>query len=169
MKQRTQVVLILLCLSIGFALGLRWNALNQDLKPSSRQVLVYTARPNTVGDRLIARVVSISADQDPLEGAVRALVNQPDGAFPLGTSVLSVTRNGPLVTIDFNKRLIEGFNGGSQREADLLGCLQMTVGQFAGVERITILVNGKPVDTIGGHFEIDGPIPVRPVMGAPQG
>lgn len=169
MKQRTQVVLILLCLAAGFALGLRWNTINQDLKPSTRQVLVYVARSNTVGERLVARVVSISADGDPLDGAVRALVNQPDGAFPLGTSVLSVTRSGSLVTVDFSSRLVEGFNGGSQREADLLGCLQMTVGQFAGIERITILVNGKPVDTIGGHFEIDGPIPVRPVMGAPQG
>lgn len=83
--------------------------------------------------------------------------------FPEGTELLETywTERGTLY-LDWNKVITQGFRGGSARERGLIASIVRTAGEnLPGVERVMILVDGEPVETIGGHFDVLSPLPVR--------
>ncbi len=83
--------------------------------------------------------------------------------FPEGTELLEAywTDRGTLY-LDWNKALTQGFRGGTARERSLLASIVRTAGEnLPGVERVMILVEGEPAETIGGHFDVLSPLNVR--------
>jgi len=83
--------------------------------------------------------------------------------FPEGTELLEAywTDKGTLY-LDWNKALTQGFRGGTARERSLLASIVRTAGEnLPGVERVMILVEGEPAETIGGHFDVLSPLSVR--------
>ncbi|MBI4364452.1 MAG: GerMN domain-containing protein [Candidatus Latescibacteria bacterium] len=83
--------------------------------------------------------------------------------FPEGTELLETywTERGTLY-LDWNKTLTQGFRGGSARERALIASIVRTAGEnLPGVERVMILVDGEPAETIGGHFDVLSPLLVR--------
>jgi spore germination protein GerM len=83
--------------------------------------------------------------------------------FPEGTELLEAywTDRGTLY-LDWNKAITQGFRGGSARERALIASIVRTAGEnLPGIERVMILVDGEPAETIGGHFDVLSPLPVR--------
>ena len=83
--------------------------------------------------------------------------------FPDGTELLETywTDRGTLY-LDWNKALAEGFRGGTARERGLIASIVRTAGEnLPGVERVMILVEGEPLESIGGHFDVLSPLLVR--------
>ena len=83
--------------------------------------------------------------------------------FPEGTELLEAywTDKGTLY-LDWSKTLTQGFRGGSARERALIASIVRTAGEnLPGVDRVMILVEGEPVETIGGHFDVLSPLSVR--------
>jgi len=83
--------------------------------------------------------------------------------FPEGTELLETywTDRGTLY-LDWSRALTQGFRGGSARERSLIASIVRTAGDnLPGVERVMILVEGEPVETIGGHFDVLSPLLVR--------
>ena len=83
--------------------------------------------------------------------------------FPEGTELLEAywTDKGTLY-LDWSKTLTQGFRGGTARERSLLASIVRTAGEnLPGVERVMILVEGEPAETIGGHFDVLSPLSVR--------
>ncbi len=83
--------------------------------------------------------------------------------FPDGTELLETywTEKGTLY-LDWNKALTQGFRGGSARERGLIASIVRTAAEnLPGVERVMILVDGEPAETIGGHFDVLSPLSVR--------
>jgi len=83
--------------------------------------------------------------------------------FPDGTELLEAywTDKGTLY-LDWNKALTQGFRGGTARERSLLASIVRTAGEnLPGVERVMILVEGEPAETIGGHFDVLSPLSIR--------
>ena len=83
--------------------------------------------------------------------------------FPEGTELLEAywTDKGTLY-LDWSKALTQAFRGGSARERSLIASIVRTAGDnLPGVERVMILVEGEPAETIGGHFDVLSPLSVR--------
>ena len=62
-----------------------------------------------------------------------------------------------VALVEFSKELEDGV--GSMEEGDFVKMLEVGFGQFSDVKSVQILVNGKPVDSLG-HLELGDPLPV---------
>jgi spore germination protein GerM len=134
----------------------------------TRGVYLYFARAGT--DTLVSEyrgVVVKDRPADEVRAVYRELLAGPMGKlaplFPDGTELLSayLTERGTLY-LDWNKTLVTGFRGGTGREYLLLSSIVRTAhDNFPDVDRVAILVEGDPVETVGGHFDTTLPLSVR--------
>lgn len=134
----------------------------------TRGVYLYFAAPGT--DSLVAEYRDVVVKDRPAD-QVRAIYHEllagPMGRsarlFPEGTELLNTywTDRGTLY-LDWNRALTVGFHGGSGRERLLLASIVRTAGEnLSDVERVAILVEGEPLETIGGHFDTTMPLSAR--------
>jgi spore germination protein GerM len=81
--------------------------------------------------------------------------------LPAGTQVRSAYISGKDAYVDFSSELKSGFSGGSTEEYLLIASVVRTVAEnFPDISRVQILVEGKTMDSLGGHYEITEPLPV---------
>jgi hypothetical protein len=135
---------------------------------------VRVSRPRTDGNevKLEDEKASIPPGSDPRAGALNALLTPPKGSseeppIPRGTKLRSVKVEGGIATVDFTAE----FNGlkqhGSTMESLAQKSLRRTLAQFSEIDKMVILVEGKPFE--GEHAEWNEPIPVRDEnAGAPR-
>lgn len=100
----------------------------------------------------------------PAKAAVEALIaGLPDaGGFmfvkiPKVTKVLSLTIKEKICTVDFSEELRQ-VNIGSGGEAALVSAIVYTLAQFPAVDKVSILIGGKPAETVAGHVDITKPL-----------
>ncbi len=67
---------------------------------------------------------------------------------------------GNVATIDLSKEFQENFSGGLDQEALTLNAIIHTLvtNSEGKVKRVRILVEGEPVETLGGHLELGEPV-----------
>ena len=103
----------------------------------------------------------------PAQAALNTLLAQPNGPLPTGTRLLSVRVADGLATVNFSHELRDNFTGGDSAETRAVNSVLRTLGQFPTVSRAQILVEGKPMDSLGGMLDLSGPLPIlRPVDAA---
>ena len=121
-------------------------------------------------DSLVAEyrdVVVKDRPQDQVRAVFRELLAGPSkghtALFPEGTELLeSYWSDRGTLYLDWNRTLTQGFRGGTARERSLIASIVRTAGEnLPGVERVMILVEGEPAETIGGHFDVLSPLLVR--------
>jgi len=125
-----------------------------------RGVYLYYALPNA--DSLVAEYRDVVVKDHPVDqvrAIFRELIAGPSGnrvsPFPEGTELLNTywSPRGTLY-LDWNRALVTGFRGGTGRERQLLGSIvKSAVDNLPDVQRVAILVEGSPVETIGGHYD----------------
>ena len=133
-----------------------------------RGAYLYFGSPGA--DSLVAEyrdVVVKDRPQDQVRAVFRELLAGPSkghtALFPDGTELLEAywSDRGTLY-LDWNRTLTQGFRGGTARERSLIASIVRTAGEnLPGVERVMILVEGEPAETIGGHFDVLSPLLVR--------
>jgi len=133
-----------------------------------RGVYLYFGMPGA--DTLVSEyrdVVVKERPADEVRAIYRELLAGPaekhTDLFPDGTELLEAywTERGTLY-LDWNQALTQGFRGGSARERSLIASIVRTAGDnIPGVERVMLLVEGEPIETIGGHFDTLSPLDVR--------
>jgi len=107
---------------------------------------------------------SASVDEVTPLSALRALASftprgEDEPTLPKGTKVLGVTVDGKgTATADFSQEIQDNFNGGARMEQILLASIVNTLTEFPNIKRVAIRVDGKEVDSIGGHIELDEPL-----------
>lgn len=114
------------------------------------------------GTALVADQLEIPVSERALEGlrpVLEALVAGPKqrgvALFPEGTGVRGVYITDTTAYIDFSRQLVEGFTGGSSGEYLLVASIVQTVcANFRELDSVRLLVEGKEVDTIGGHLNV---------------
>lgn len=132
-----------------------------------RGVTLYFGVPGS--DSLTAEsrdVVVKDRAADRVRAIYRELLAGPTGGydspFPPGVELLSAyyTSRGTLY-LDWNRALVQGFRGGSERERQILASIVLTAADnLPEVKEVTILVEGNPVETIGGHYAVLTPLSV---------
>lgn len=113
------------------------------------------------------RMVPVRRELPPGLGVARASLDEliegrvPQGCerpLPPGTKLRGITVAGGLATADFTGQLVSGFRGGSDNEGVTVYAIVNTLTSLPGVERVRILVEGKPISTIGGHLDLSAPL-----------
>ncbi len=134
----------------------------------TRGVYLYFGIPGS--DSLAAEYRDVVVKDRPAEqvrSIYRELLAGPSkghtALFPDGTELLEAywTDKGTLY-LDWNRTLTQGFRGGTAREHALIASIVRTAGEnLPGVDRVMILVEGEPAETIGGHFDVLSPLLVK--------
>jgi germination protein M len=128
--------------------------------PKNEMTTVYTKS----GEKLTEKTVKApSKDASPEEKALSALNAMAEGEgapLPKGTKALSVKIEGDLATVDLSKEFKDNFSGGSTDEAQTINAVVNTLGQFEGVKKVQLLVEGQKLESLGGGQELTDPLPV---------
>jgi len=103
----------------------------------------------------------------PAQEALNALATRPDSPLPSGTKLLSVRVTNGLAMTNFSHELRDNFTGGDSGETRTVNAILSTLGRFPTISRVQLLVEGKPVDSLGGLLSLSDPLPViRPASDA---
>lgn len=79
-------------------------------------------------------------------------------AVPPTTRLLGLSVHRGLATVNFSSEIIRDFNGGALIESYLIQAVVNTLTEFPEIDRVQFLVEGEPVESIGGHILITEPI-----------
>ena len=88
-----------------------------------------------------------------VEGEVPARCARP---LPKGTTVRGVRVENGLATVDFSQELVSNFEGDSDNEGVVVYSIVNTLASLPTVKQVRILVEGRPIDSIGGHLDTSG-------------
>jgi hypothetical protein len=144
----------------------RYSPLAAELE-GVRGAFLYYGLPGS--DSLVAEYRDVVVKDRPIDqvrAIYRELIAGPTGnrttPFPEGAELLNAywTERGTLY-LDWNRTLTSAFRGGSGKERQLLASIVRTASDnLPQVQRVAILVEGSPIETIGGHFDTLLPLDV---------
>lgn len=186
---RRRTIVALLALATAVALALAWWAWarhggEDDLTagpdgaaaaidlPRAGDRAVVLSFPRWDGDGWVSedrRIPSGGQPGEDLLAVARALCEGPQSgraisALPRGTRALAAFMDPARGTavLDFSRELVNGHPGGSAAEAATLASIMRTVAaNFPQVAACTILVDGRPAATLGGHLDLAHPLAPR--------
>ena len=96
----------------------------------------------------------------PAQSALTALLADPASPLPTGTRLLSMRVSDGLAAVNFSRELRDNFAGGDSAETRAVNSILRTLGQFPTISRVQILVEGQPIDSLGGLLVLTDPLPV---------
>jgi spore germination protein GerM len=135
------------------------------VEPFNGHVTIYTVSdksPQADANGLVPTTVDVNTDsKSPARDAINALISYPNSAMPTGTKLLhiDIDQSTGLATVDFSSEFKDNFRGGDTREAQILESIRETLGQFANIQNVQILVAGKKIDSLGGTEDLTDPLP----------
>lgn len=125
-----------------------------ELNIEFNEVRVYTLVPGQAIE-FESRMEVVPEGVAPLLYATNSFIDSL--GFEASVRAVDSRIDGSLATLEFGEGVYKGY--GSMEEIAFIRGLLATAAQFEGVERLQILVNGQPIESLG-HLEIMDPIPV---------
>lgn len=131
--------------------------------PKNIKTKLYFLKFTQQNAYLIAEDRKIPVSNNPYTAVIKELINGPtktkNAHFPIptDTEVKGVTLKDNIAYVNFGEK-IRRSNVGSAGEHLLLLALANTLTEFKKVKGVKILVEGKAVETIGGHIVLDKPL-----------
>ena len=77
--------------------------------------------------------------------------------IPAETKLLSVIKEGDVVTVNFSKEFRDNHNGGSAGETMTIYAIVNSLNELMDVEKVQFQIEGKTEKEFKGHFEFDKP------------
>ncbi len=133
-----------------------------------RRVFIYLPRQDSKGFHLERVTRATQQKGDLMDAAIKYLLatNKESGIvgglIPADTKLISPIKvNEGVATVDFSREFTNNFSGGSDQEALTVNAIVHTVVSNGGgkVQSVRILVEGKTVETLGGHLDLTEPAP----------
>jgi len=89
--------------------------------------------------------------------------------LPPDTRVLGVTVEGGVARVDFSRQFVDNRYGGGAAEFMAINAIVYTLTDLEGVQAVTLLVEGTPLETLGGQIDfrenlVRGSIQTQPVF-----
>lgn len=141
-------------------------------KPGDTRVTI--ARPDSNGNEigLKREKVDIPPGGDPVQAALVKLFETSEdkdkpSAIPKGVRLLDVKVLAGIATVNVSKEFNELRAHGSTSESLAEGALRTTLAQFPDIQKMLLLVEGKPFES--DHADWSEPIPVRESTSAAGG
>jgi germination protein M len=161
-----------------------WQPLRAISKPAThpspaattqtRQVNIYVVKIIGSQVHLVPMTRPISRSLDPKVAAIKELLavssrgGDSAGLIPPGSRFINLNVDRGLATLDLSREFVDNFHGGSLQESLTLEAITRTLTQFRDVSRVRILVEGRAVDTLGGHFSLSEPLSNRAGTGGSE-
>lgn len=122
------------------------------------QVKVKLYFADTQAQYLVAETRMVSTQNAERE-ALEQLLKGPQkenlvAPLPAGTRILGVETKGNVAYANFGEELVKKHSGGSAAETMTIYSVVNTLAQFSGVGKVKILVEGRTVETISGHYDL---------------
>ena len=125
-----------------------------------REARIYIPKVNPQGELTYeSKPVTIQNPNAAYTEVFETLIRE-SGVFPKGARLLGATIRDGMLQLNFSPELTQNFEGGSDDEAALVNAITSTAGSFPNIERVQILVDGKPVESLGGHIDLSHALPV---------
>jgi len=156
-------VLFVAIAALAIAVGV-WLRLTPAPPPTPpappREARIYLPKVNAQGELTYeSKPVAIQNPNAAYTEVFETLIRE-SGVFPKGARLLGATVRDGMLQLNFSPELTQNFEGGSDDEAALVNAITSTAGSFPNVERVQILVDGKPVESLGGHIDLSHALPV---------
>ncbi|MCU0640006.1 MAG: GerMN domain-containing protein [Candidatus Krumholzibacteria bacterium] len=141
----------------------------ESVPEGTRSVTLYFASRQADGLLSETREVAVG---DEIESQVRAVLTAlfegPAGdgmvsAIPKWTEVLQVfwVEDTQILYVDFNGMIVSNHPGGSAGEYYTIATIVKTIASnFPQVRRVQFLVEGYPVETLAGHYDVQKPLDI---------
>jgi spore germination protein GerM len=127
------------------------------------KVEIYTVSPSGSGadDGLVPQTISLKpgASQSPARAALNALIRSKNSPLPPGTHLRGIKIDDGLATVDLSREFQQNFHGGDTAESQTINSILTTLGQFPNIDRVQILVEGKPIEALS-QLPISAPLDV---------
>jgi spore germination protein GerM len=111
------------------------------LRQEQRQVLQTNEPARTAVEELLAGAKA--------EGSVTII--------PAGTKLKGFALRQGVAYVDLSKDILNTPNRGSASESLIVASIVNTVTEFAGIDQVQILIDGKEVETLYGHMDLSEP------------
>lgn len=138
---------------------------NKIQKNDTKEIKIKVYYPDESGMHLVGvnRQVKVSETNDKYKAAVEAVMTPPNEKNLVATvrnnsSLLSVKVQNGTAFVDFDKKIKNGFSGGSTGEEFLIGSVVNTLTEFNEIKKVKFLINGKEIETLSGHMDLTQPI-----------
>lgn len=132
-------------------------------KPEKIKIALYYATKD--GSRLVLENRQVDKVPGMARKTVEELLKGPGAAsglantIPAGTQLLDINlKPDGLAIADFSDELKTSHSGGSSSEAMTVYSIVNTLAQYPTVQRVQIMLEGKPVDTLAGHIDLSKPL-----------
>lgn len=142
------------------------DLLEDELGPKVKVKLYFARRDGEglgVEEREISKVEGIARAtlQELIKGPLRSDLVSP---LPKGIKLLDINiKPDGTCILDFNARLTEV--AGAKEETLAVYSIVNTVSQFASVERVVFLIEGKKINSIGGNINVAEPVTADYTLG----
>ena len=156
-------VLFVAIAALAIAVGV-WLRLTPAPPPTPpappREARIYIPKVNPQGELTYeSKPVAIQNPDAAYTEVFETLIRE-SGVFPKGARLLGATIRDGMLQLNFSSELTQNFEGGSDDEAALVNAITSTAGSFPNIERVQILVDGKPIESLGGHIDLSHALPV---------
>jgi len=123
-------------------------------------VTVYYATADAMN--LSPEVHVVPKTTHPAEDAVALLLQDPQShdlvrVFPEGTKLRGISIKDNIAYVDFNDKFAKNSGEGSNTEMLIVASVVDTLTEFADIQKVQILVEGKNVETLS-HMDISEPL-----------
>lgn len=166
------IILVVILFFVGLVVG----NLKPDKKPQvvvsheepsaqvARDIILYFAASD--GQTLVAettRIDDCAKDEDCVKETVQSLIagskNGLVPIIPMQTTLLGVSTEDSVVTLDFSQDLIAAHPGGTQSELlTVYGLADTLAANFPHLRQVRIFVEGAPIETLKGHVDLRQPV-----------
>ncbi len=141
------------------------------LIPQKTGIIYTVSRSGGDDNNLVPHTVRLAHSQSPARDAVEALIHADHSPIPEGTRLRSIKVEGGLATVDLSEEFQSHFHGSETEEAQTVNSVLRTLGQFASIDRVQFLVDGKPIDALSqlplsGPLDVIRPDPARAAVAA---
>ena len=133
-------------------------------KAGNGKLTINVYYPDEQGMKLVAvkKTVKLGND-DKYTAALKALMSgtKEKGLatiVPKQAKIKSVKVKDNVAYVDFDENLVKKFIGGSTGEEMLVGSIVNTLTEFSEIKKVQLLVEGKKIDSLAGHFDLTKPV-----------
>jgi spore germination protein GerM len=133
---------------------------NDGVTQESMRITVYHATKDAMN--LVSETHVVDKNDNPARTAIALLAAEPvdkslTRVMPASAKLLSLKIQGGIAYANFTPGLTR-FGGGSATEILLVAAIVNTLTEFPEIKAVQILIDGKKVQTLGGHLDLSDPL-----------
>lgn len=130
----------------------------QQQKPIQKPSHVVTPIVKDDGVEYSKKNVTVPPGQNPKVYLVNEALKETK-VVPQGARLLGIDMKDGVAYLDFNPAFQYGYS--STEETVVINAVLQTLRQFPDVKKVQFQIEGQPMETLGGHFELSEPLDVN--------